>query len=311
MTERLGPGVYHLDAETYHRDPCVEPALSASLAHLIVDATPWHAWAAAWRLNPDFEPEVKEAFDIGSACHELLTGKGRGIRVIPFDSYTTKAAREQRDQARAAGYVPLNQSQHERVERMLRAARHQMRLHGIGDPFEGGENEVTLIWQAGSIYNRLLVDCLDRERRVAYDYKTAAGYAEPEAWVRAAMAHGVDIRAAHYLDGLERTFGGSWRYRFVVQEKDQPHCLSVIEFSEGAIFMANKKLARARELWRMCLDTGTWPGWSAQIAVVDPPGWHETKWLERESREQDFKQRTGKDVLAAAIRWQAPQGVTP
>ncbi|WP_210526320.1 PD-(D/E)XK nuclease-like domain-containing protein [Rubellimicrobium arenae] len=311
MTKYLGPGLHDISAERYHGDPCERPSLSASLAHLLLSATPRHAWWASGRLNPDYEPEEKAHFDVGSAFHELMTGKGRGIEVIPFKDYKSKAAQERRDEARAIGKVPLLTKQDVEVRRMVTAARWQMRQHGIGDPFEGGENEVTLIWEQDGVMNRLMIDCLDRENRVAYDLKTCAGYAEPEGWVRTAMSHSVDVRAAHYLDGLSRVLGGHWRYRFVPIEKEAPHCLSVLELSEGALFMAQKKIERAREIWRHCLATNSWPAWSAEIAVVDPPAWHESKWLERESREQDFKQRTSQDVLAASIRWQAPQGVTP
>jgi hypothetical protein len=41
---RIGPGVYaDLDEEVYHRDPCTEPSLSATLAHRLLSATPRHA----------------------------------------------------------------------------------------------------------------------------------------------------------------------------------------------------------------------------------------------------------------------------
>jgi hypothetical protein len=123
------------------------------------------------------------------------------------------------------------------------------------------------------------------------------------------MNHGCDIRAAHYLEGLTKLFGGQWSYRFIPQEKKQPHCLSVLQLSEAAIMMGQKKARRAAEIWRRCLDTGIWPGFSTEIAVVDPPGWWEAKWLERESYEADHKRRTGTDILAAAMAWQGPQNM--
>jgi hypothetical protein len=302
----LGPGVYSIPAEAYHGDPCERPSLSAGLAATMLDATPLHAFAASPRLNPDFEPEEKTAFDIGTACHEALTGKGRGIHVVDADDYRTKAAQAERDAARAEGFTPLTRPQNAQVQRMVRLARLQMRAHGIGDPFERGENEVTLIWEQGGVMNRCMVDCLDRVNRVAYDLKTLAGVADADRWLRRSMDHGVDLRAAHYLDGLKASFGGDWTYRFILLEKDQPHCLSVAQFSEAALFMGRKKIARAREMWGQCERTGIWPGFSAEIAVIEPPPFHEARWLERESFEADYKRRTGNDVLSAAMRWQAP-----
>lgn len=190
---------------------------------------------------------------------------------------------------------------------MVRLARVQMRAHGIGDPFEGGENEVAMVWQGGGVWNRAMADCLDRENRILYDYKTCAGLAEPEGWVRTAMGHGIDLRAAHYLAGIEAITGQrGWRYRFIVQEKAPPHCLSVIELGAETLDIGRRKLGRAREMWRHCLDAGNWPGFSAEIAQVDPPAFHAEKWLGREIREDEHRKRTGRDVLDAAMRFQAP-----
>ena len=304
----LGPGVYYdLPAERYHSDPTAEPSLSAGLATTLIHATPAHAFAESRRLNPDWEPDDKTQFDIGSAAHEVLTGKGRGIWVVDADDYKTKAAQAERDQARMDGYTPLTRIQAKQVDRMIKVARVQMQAHGIGNPFASGKNEVTLIWEADGITKRCMVDCLDVERRVAYDYKTAAGLAEPEGWVRTSMNHGCDIRAAHYLEGLTAVLGGEWSYRFIPQEKKQPHCLSVIQLSEAALFIGRKKARRAAEMWRQCLSSGVWPGFSTEIAVVDPPAFWEAKWLERESYEADFKRRTGADILTTAMKWQAPE----
>ena len=303
---RLGPGVHDIPAEIYHADPCEQPSLSAGLAAKMLDATPLHAFASSPRLNPDFEPDEKTAFDIGSAAHELLTGKGGGIFVVDADDYRSKAAQTARDEARSDGLTPLTRKQDVQVRRMIRLARVQMRAHGIGDPFEGGRNETTLIWEQGGITNRIMVDCLDETNRVAYDLKTLAGVADADRWVRRSMDHGVDLRAAHYLDGLKACFGGDWTYRFVLLEKEQPHCLSVAQMSEGALYIGRKKIARAREIWQQCLVSGIWPGFSAEIAVVEPTAFFETKWLERESYEADHKRRTGTDILTAAMHWQAP-----
>ena len=307
MSEALAPGVYDLPAEVYHSDPCEQPSLSASLAAEIINATPLHAFAKSPRLNPHFEAENSTAFDIGSAAHELLTGKGRGIWVVAADDYRGKAAQAERDQARAEGYTPLTRPQNDQVLRMIRLARVQMRAHGIGDPFEGGRNEVTVIWKQDGVMNRIMVDSVDEQNRVAYDLKTMAGIADPERWLRRSMDHAVDLRAAHYLDGLKAAFGGDWTYRFILLEKDQPHCLSVAQLGEQTLFMGRKKIRRARDIWRQCLEANEWPGFSAEIAVIDSQGFHEARWLERESMEADHRRRTGLDILQSAMRWQSPQ----
>jgi hypothetical protein len=120
------------------------------------------------------------------------------------------------------------------------------------------------------------------------------------------MGHGTDLRAAHYLAGAKAVFGGEWTYRFVVQENTDPFLLSVVELSEGALIMGSRKLARARQIWGDCLSSNSWPGYSTQIAVVEPPMFHEAKWLEREDREFAHQQKHGEDILRVAFSFQAP-----
>lgn len=299
-------GEYHLPSADYHADPCKTPSLSASLADTILSGTPRHAWLESPRLNPDHEPVEKRAFDIGSAAHEVLLGNGKGVWVIDAENYRTKAAQEARDDARAMGHTPLLRSEADKVETMIRALEDQLPSYDIGNPFKDNPTERTLIWEADGCVNRCMVDCIDHEKRVAYDYKTASGYADPEVWVRRSIDHGVDLRAAHYLDGLKAVHGGEWKYRFVIQEKEAPHLISVVELTAEAVGMGAKKLDRARNVWRWCLERNVWPGWPTQIAVVEAPIFFETKWLEREEREANYRQHHGKDILEMAYAWQAP-----
>lgn len=304
-------GVHDLPADVYHADPCPEPSLSAGFAWTMLEGSPLHAWSGSARLNPFFERKDKVEFDIGSVAHELLLGKGKGAFVIEASDYRSKDAKEQRDEARAMGYVPILREQYDRVEAMMEAAKYQLAAHGVGNPFERGRaantNELTLIWRKDGVYNRIMVDCIDEPARVAYDYKTAGEYAHAEPWCQRSMGYGIDLRAAHYLEGLNELMPGRpWTYRFIVQEKASPHCLSVIELSAATIALGQRKLDRARTMFRHCLDANTWPGLSRGIAVVEPRSYHEADWMAREEREEAFRQKHGKDVLEAWFQFQAP-----
>lgn len=310
----LGPGVYDIPADRYHADPCVAPALSASLAHRIITATPRHAWWDSRRLNPDFDTTDKEHFDIGSAFHEEMTGKGGGVVHCEFPDFKSKAAQAARDQARAEGKTPLSTPQWEKVQRMARLARVQLARVPGGDPFADPETqkEITIIWEADGVLNRLMADCLDHKRRIAWDLKTCAGLAEPEGWVRTGMGHGCDIRQAHYEDGIQSAFGPGWRYVFAPIEKDPPHAMSLLTLSGEAMFMGRKKLETARMLWRRNLSRADeWPAWDlSQIATVDPPAFHAQKWLEREDREleRSTKPKPTEQQKRDSYASQAPDG---
>lgn len=303
------PGIFKATEAEYHADPCPEPSLSSSLAKEIVNKTPIHAWTASQRLNPDFEPVNKTVFDVGTAAHTVYTGTGAAIRVIDAEAFTTKASREERDAAYERGLTPLLASQWERVQDMVAAGRVQLRAHDCGDVFDGGECEVNFAAIVGGVWSRCRVDCLDREHRIVYDLKTTGENPAPEAFARTMANLSYDIQAAHYVDTVEAVLGKGWRFRLIVQEKAPPHLLSVIELSPEWIALGRRKIARARELWRRCLDTGQWPGFPAVVAVVEAPGWHEGKWTEREINEAQIQRQTGRDALDMAFKFQAPLDV--
>src|SRR5690242_20841585 len=113
----VNTGVHTLPAEQYHADDIADrPSLSASIAHLLVNQTPWHAWAAHPKLNPHYERVERDIFDLGNVAHQLiLEGDAERVAVIDCSDWRTKDAREQRDEARAEGKVPLLRKDWERV----------------------------------------------------------------------------------------------------------------------------------------------------------------------------------------------------
>ena len=126
-----GNGIHDVSESEYHRDPAPEPSLSSSLAKLILTRSPLHAWTQSPRLNPDFRPIEKDAFDLGRAFHTMMLGKGAPIEVVDAENWATKAAKEQRELIRLTGRTPMLAAQYEAVETMVDAARHQL-LDGFG-----------------------------------------------------------------------------------------------------------------------------------------------------------------------------------
>lgn len=308
-TRITGPGSYDLPAETYHADPAPAPSLSSTLARAILFQSPLHAWAQSPRMNPHHEPVQNDAFSLGNAAHTALLAKGQPFVCSGYDDFRTKAAREEREELEAQGCVVLRPADFERVEMMVRAARVQLDLHKIGDVFRDGVNERSHFAEIDGVWCRCMTDNMTAKGRIIYDYKTTAASAAPEAAIRTICNYGYDVQAAHYRDVVRAVTGENWRFRFVIQEKSDPFALSVTELSEDWLTTAGKKAARARELWRMCLERygeAPWPGYPAVVAVVDAPTWHESRWLDREEAEADYRRATGKDVLTAALEFQAP-----
>jgi hypothetical protein len=124
--------------------------------------------------------------------------------------------------------------------------------------------------------------------------------------MRAVMNYGYDVQAAHYLDTWKAATGEERRFRFVFQEKTAPYELCVVELGSDSLTMARKKVARAREIWRLCLEDDHWPGYPLGVQRMELPEFFHARWLERESQDADYKRRAGHDIVQAATRWQAP-----
>lgn len=282
------PGIYTMTADTYHADPAPTPSLSASIARVLLADSPRHAWWQHPRLNPAYQPEEDERFDIGTAAHAYLLEGASGFVIIEASDFRSKAAKEARGDARAAGKVPLLAERWADVQAMAEAARAQLAEHEDPPiPLSNGAPEQTLLWREGEIWCRARLDWLHDERRTIDDYKTTSGSANPDAWTRGPLFNnGFDVQAAFYVRGLKAVCGTDATFRFVVQETYKPYALSVIGLAPSALGLAERKVKAAIEAWRECLGANRWPGYPVRTCWADAPAWEEARWLEREYRSQ-------------------------
>lgn len=308
----ITPGIHRIEADAYHGDPAPAPSLSSTLAKLMLAQSPLHAWTASPRLNPDWEPNDSKTFDIGRAAHRAILGAGSDFVEIPEEllasngAATTKAAKEFIAEARENGLTPLKAAEVAQIEDMrTRAA---LKLDKLGITLDPVRSEMAALAEIDGIWCRCMVDNAPVDpRQPLYDFKTTAD-ASPEAATRAVMNYGYDLQAAHYLATWKAATGEDRSFRFIFQEKTAPFEVCVVEIGSDSLMMAEKKAARAREMWRNCLERDDWPGYPLGVFRVDMPAWFHERWLERESAEADHQARTGRDVLDAARAFQAPPG---
>jgi hypothetical protein len=277
------PGIYTISAADYHRDPCIEPSLSSSIAKKICLESARHAQHDHPRLNPDAAHENGEHFDIGTAAHALLLEGAGPIAIIDAPDWRTKAAKEARDVAYAAGLTPLLAGRWADVQALVAAARVQLAQHtdGGAEMFLDGQPEQTLVWLEGDVWCRARVDWL--RPGAIDDFKTAES-AEPDRWARQMFAYGFDLQAAWYLRGLKALTGIDGVFRFAVIEREPPHVLSVVGLSPSSMTIGEKKVLYALDVWQRCLKAGQWPGYPTRTCWIDLPAWEEARWLEKEMR---------------------------
>lgn len=270
------PGVYTMTADEYHADPVTGGSLSSSGARRLLPPS----CPAKFRWEQDNGQPPKRHFDLGHAAHQLVLGDGPRIVVIDADSYRTKAAQQQRDEAYEAGGIPLLPDEYTVVREMAEALRAHPVARALFDPTRG-RPEVTLIWrdQPTGVWRRARYDWFpDRGpgRLIIPDYKTCAS-AEPDALSKAVNQHGYHQQAAWYRDaaialGLA---GEDTAFVFVCQEKTPPYVVTIVELDATALRIGAIRNRRALQLYAHCTATGHWPPYSEAIELLSLPVWAE------------------------------------
>lgn len=270
-------------AADYHADPD-GPTLSSSIAKLIVQASPLHAWTAHPRLNPDWRPDDRSTFDMGRVIHGVFLEGQAAVEIIDAPDYKTKAAQEARDAARAAGKTPILTKQWPDVQRAVLAVSDHLLVGHKADPplFRDGQGEVCVRWNDAGVECRALLDWLRDDRLAVDDLKCTTRSANPRQWARQLFSLGYDMQAEFYTRGVELLTGVRPVFRLAVVEISPPYAVSVIGLSPDAQVLARKKVDLALEVWRRCMDSGEWPGYPADVAYATLPAWEESAWLDFE-----------------------------
>lgn len=283
----IGQGIHtSLTDVEYHADPCPQPSFTQSLAKVLLNASPRHAWVAHPRLNPDFKPENARHFDVGSIVHRLLLGVGRDIHVLNFENYRSKEAQLQRARARGEGALPALQHEFDNAMIMRDQAVAAMRKAGIDwkpETTPGVYTEAAFIWQEDKTWLRTKVDRLQRDTSI--DFKTTSGAGDPETTARRMLSDGWHIQAAMHERAYKALLPERAHrtvYLFVQQEVEPPFAVGIYQLPESVIDMGRHDLAMALAMWRDCIRDDEWPSYNGdQICILNAPGWGIAQWQAR------------------------------
>jgi len=268
--------IYDMSDEEYHSDPCRVASLSASTAHTIVSKSPLHAWSQHPKLGGRSRKPTKE-LDRGAILHALLLGAGRSFVVVrapegeeEFQDFRKKKAKEARDEARAAGKIPLLQHQVNGLEVVADELRQRIGFNGV---HLTGKSEVTIIWEDEGVLCRARTDhlILNEHDATIYDLKMVAS-AHPRAIQAHMEEYGSDIQAHVYpraVAAVRPELAGRVAFRFVFCEPEPPYAVVVAEPSGTMRELGELRWNRGREAWRECLSSGTWPGYATELLRVE------------------------------------------
>lgn len=296
---RIEPGVRQIPEEDYF---AATYALSASGAKDILDCP------ARFRYKQQ-HPVLKKEFDYGSAAHKLVLGSGPDIEVIDAlciceladrtwawdakaaklyaetaakgdpETWATSAAKAARDEARAAGKIPLLRHDYEHVKAMAEEIRHHPLAAALFDP-SCGLPEQSLFWHDDEfgIDRRARLDWLPDPRGgllVIGDYKTCAS-ASPDAIRRAVGDWAYHIQRAWYCEAV-RALGidDDPGFVYIFQEKDPPYLIHPVQLDAAAVISGDIACRAACERFRDCTAADLWPGYPYEpdITAVSLPPW--------------------------------------
>jgi hypothetical protein len=259
------PGlVYRMSAAEYHGDPCPTPSLSSSLARVLIQDSPRHAWIDHPRLNTAREVrEASPAMRRGSLVHAILAG-GEGIVVGEFEDYKTKAAREWRDAATAEGKTPVLEKDIHEANAIADSVRANAAGGADNDPFKSAlaAHEVAGFWQENGAWFRLLADCLVADPTGTcdlWDWKVTSDVTD-RALERKIADMGYVFQLAFYLRGLANLmpqYAGRFSACLVFVEDHAPYTVRRVYFSPEYMRHAEREVSRACELWAHCMTTGS------------------------------------------------------
>lgn len=267
------PGLYTIPDDVYHADPVPGGSLSFSGAKRIVPP----GCPALFRWEQLHGRPDKATFDFGHAAHTLVLGVGAPLVVVDADDWRTKAAKEQRDAAYAAGHTPILAAEHRVVVDMADAIRQHPLASALLNP-DHGAAEQSLFWHDATydVWRRARIDWLRNRasgRTLVVDYKSTV-CAAPSAISKAVANYSYHQQAPFYLDGVSALdIADDAAFVFLFQEKTPPYLVTVAELDDEALRIGRERNRLALEVYAECSATDTWPGYTDDVELITLPAW--------------------------------------
>lgn len=251
------------DAE-YH----LRPELSSTQARQILDSPARYNWA---RSHP--QPH-KDAFDLGTAVHTKVLGVGANVITYPDEHLTASGAVSTKaltvawaDEQRANGLVVIGRQQASAVDGMAESVLANPDARQVLESIAG--REVSIFAEVEGVDVRARFDIYDGIN--AADLKSSRD-ASPKGFNTSVGRYGYHTQERWYQEAHTAVTGTELEtFKFLVVESTAPYLVGVYDLDFMWEDIAKERTKRARELYRACTETNTWPGY--QGGTLTPPTW--------------------------------------
>ena len=262
MTARI----LNVSPDEYH----ALPGFSSTIAKTLLAKSPAHARAMVGK-------KATKSMNRGTIIHRLVLGKGKDYEVINFGDYKSNAAKKARDDAEAAGRVPVLACDFE--DYCVAAEAIRIKLADM-DIILDGESELAVQWEEmsggfGAVTCRGMFDHVWLDRGIVLDLKVTED-ASPLAIEKTAENFGYALQCAAYTSGLTRLkpeFAGKVKFLFAFCEPNEPHAVNVCQPDGMFRELGTRRWRNAVNLWGRCAAEDRWPAYGGGINYINPPTW--------------------------------------
>ena len=132
------------------------------------------------------------------------------------------------------------------------------------------EPEKAIAWQESDLTMKGKIDGLLPFG--VLDLKTTTS-AEMKEFEKSIFKFGYHIQAAHYLYGAAANDLPAENFYIIAVENEPPYCTAVFVIDHETIEAGEKERQKLIKLYKECMTSGVWPGYSDKIQTVKLPYW--------------------------------------
>lgn len=174
-----------------------------------------------------------------------------------------------RFQADNEGKIILDYDQHKTVWNVTEFLRLSERFNALTSK---QDIEQSIFWMEDGVECKGRADVINNNLHAIIDLKTTQS-ATRSAFARSVYLYGYHRQAAYYKRGLAANGINIQHFIFIVIETTPPYCFSFMRLTDEAIAAGDKEIDQLLAVYRECLTTDKWPGYSEDINDVGLPEW--------------------------------------
>lgn len=239
------------------------PRFHQSYAKTLIQECP-----AIFKAQFDAEQRApSRAMEKGTLVDQLVFG-GSNFHVIDADSYRTKKAQQERDDARASGMVPVLSEEFEPARRLAGAIKSRLAMEGID--LEKCHKQRTLQWTSAEG-----VEC---EGTPDLFFEAPGGYwtidlkcghtANPDRLEQHLYDQGWHIQGAAYQEAVNWGRGPlpctGRHYLVCAETKSGADCITIAPLSPAYIDLGMRAWRKAQHIWVQCWANNDWPEYTSR-----------------------------------------------